>query len=170
MDGRTEADLELLLSAYADGELAPAERERVEAALARDPKLRSRLDDHRALGGALRAALEQEADSIDFAGFTEAVMARLPAERKAPLGERLRAWIEETLTFHRWQAVSALSFAVLLLVAGPILWSNLRPAAMEGPLLAGGDVAVLDVTTAEDTDAMLFTTASGTTVIYVQGN
>jgi anti-sigma factor RsiW len=173
MDARHDNDLEMLLSAYRDGELSPDERAVVEEALHSDPKLQARLSDHEALSGLMRATLEQEADQVDFSGFADAVMARLPAARPS-LWARFTVWVDEMLTYHRWQAASGLSVAVVLLVAGPLIWNATKApsGAMQGPLLAGGPglSTVIDVATPEDTDAMLFKTASGTTVIYVQGH
>jgi len=184
MEGRSEIEMEILLSGYRDGELSPGERQAVEEALARDPKLRARLDDMQALDAFVSAALEREADEVDFSGFADAVLERVaPAPAVAPVRAqphapsawaRFGAWLEEVLASHRWQAATALAAVVLLLVAGPLLWNSRRDATLEaqGPLLAGGPgmASVIDVKTPGDTDAMLFNTASGTTVIYVQGN
>jgi hypothetical protein len=62
------------LMAYADGVLPPAEAAQVEAALAADPGLRRRVDEHRALRAAVAAAYEAAANEpvpqrlIDAAG------------------------------------------------------------------------------------------------------
>lgn len=184
MKAHDERDLELLLSAFADGELSEEERAAVEAALRDDPKLRARLDDHLALSALLRASLEKEADAVDFSGFADRVMEKLPREERVSVWSRLGVWLDELFTYHRWQAASGLAAAVTLLVAGPLVWDAVRrqPAAfqvarapagdvaVEGPRLDGGGATVIEIETAEDTDAMLFQTASGTTVIYVQGN
>lgn len=50
------------LMAYADGELAPAERAAVDAALAADPALAARLAQHRALRAQLQQAFDTELD------------------------------------------------------------------------------------------------------------
>ena len=174
MEGRHDTELEMLLSAYADGELSPDERAEVEEALRGDPKLQARLADLEAFSGLMRASLEQEADLVDFSGFADRVMAALPAEKKPSAWARFTVWLDEQLQFHRWQVASGLGAAVVLLVAGPLIWDSVKAptADLQGPLLAGGPglSTVIDVQTPEDTDAMLFKTASGTTVIYVQGN
>ncbi len=178
MDGRRDIEMEMLLSAYRDGELSPDERAVVEEALREDPGLQARLDDHAALSSWLQASVEKEADLVDFSGFADRVMAGLPppVEERASAWSRFTVWLDETLTFHKWQAASALGAAVVLLVAGPLVWNATHKASdagrMQGPLLAGGPglSQVISVQTAEDTDAMLFKTESGTTVIYVQGN
>ena len=183
MHAPNDADLELLLSAYVDGELAPQERARVEAAIARDAKLQARVDDLRALSALMRTSLEQEADAVDFSGFADRVMAGLPEQKRASVWSRFGVWLDELFTYHRWQAASGLAVAVTLLAVGPLIWDAVRQPAvvrpsvqtsgetLEGPRLAGSeDFAVIELETAEDTDAMLFKTASGTTVIYVQGN
>ena len=179
MKSHTERDLEALLSAYADGEVTDEERTRVDQALQRDERLRARLDDHLLVSSLLRSSLESEADQVDFSGFADAVMEKLPRDDKASLWKRLGVWLDETLTFHRWQTASGLAVAVTLLVGGPLIWSALRepPVAMmraqaPAPQETAADAAsaVIELETAEDTDAMLFQTSSGTTVIYVQGN
>lgn len=183
MDGRSDIEMEILLSGYRDGELTLDERQVVEEALARDPRLRARLDDMQALSAFVSGSLEREADEVDFSGFADAVLAKVhPAPVRAAVAEetpslwaRFGAWLDEILVSHRWQAAAALTAVVLLLVAGPLLWNSQRGAGSldaQGPLLAGGPgmASVIDVKTPEDTDAMLFNTASGTTVIYVQGN
>jgi len=175
MEARHDTELEMLLSAYADGELSPEERAEVEEALRGDPALQARLADLQALSGLMRASLEQEADAVDFSGFADAVMAKLPAAKKPSAWARFTVWLDEQLRYHRWQVASGLAAAVLLLVAGPLVWDSVRSpgtADLPGPLLAGGPglSAVIDVSTPEETDAMIFKTASGTTVIYVQGN
>lgn len=179
MKSQKERDLEHLLSAYADGEVTPEERAEIERALEEDEKLQARLDDHLLVSSLLRSSLEREADEVDFSGFADRVMERLPAHDRPTLWKRLGVWIDETLTFHRWQAASGLAVVVTLLIGGPLIWNAVRepPVAMIRTPSAGtqdaqvqAPTAVLELETAEDTDAMLFQTASGTTVIFVQGN
>ncbi len=71
MEARHDHELEMLLSAYADGELAPDESAKVEAALRADPLLQARLADQKALSGLLRASMEMEADEVDFSRFAD---------------------------------------------------------------------------------------------------
>jgi anti-sigma factor RsiW len=180
MEGRSEIEMEILLSGYRDGELSPDERQVVEEALARDPRLRARLDDMQALGAFVQASLEREADEVDFSGFADSVLERVapvaPVRVVEPpsLWARFGTWLDEMLGSHRWQAAAALAAVVLLLVAGPLVWNSQQGTSLEaqGPLLAGGAgmASIIDVATPEDTDAMIINTASGTTVIYVQGN
>lgn len=173
MDARHE-EIDVLLSAYRDGELSGAEKEEVEEALRSDPALQARLADHEALSAFLLDSLDQRMDAVDFSRFADSVMAKIEAPaaakpKKAPLWARFQVAITEILEYRRWQFVSAAAAAVLLLVAGPLLWEQTHPQEM-GPLLAGGPglVSVTSVTTSGDTDAMIFQTKSGTTVIYVQ--
>ena len=64
---------EEIVMAYADGELAGPEREAFEQALAHDPDLQARVEEHRALGALIGGA---HADVLD-----EAVPDREPAAR-----------------------------------------------------------------------------------------
>lgn len=160
--------IEELLSAHFDGELSPKDRARLERELAEEPRLEERLRDHEALGGLLREGLERRADAIDFSAFTDEVMARLPATPAAPsFLERFQQAFRDFLVVRRFQAISLAAAAVLLLIVGPLLWDATSPAG-DGPLLAGGMAQVISLDTPEHTDAMFFTTPSGTTVIYVQ--
>jgi anti-sigma factor RsiW len=180
MEGRSDMEMEILLSAYCDGEASADERKVVEQALAQDPRLRARLADLQATSALVQASLEREADQVDFSSFADSVMERVAPVRavakvESPsLWARFTAWLDDLFAHHRLQVTAALTVAVVLLVAGPLLWNQQQQTTLEsqGPLLAGGaDMAsVIDLATPEDTDAMIINTASGTTVIYVQGN
>ncbi len=185
MEGRSDIEMEILLSAYRDGELSPGEVREVEAALAQDPRLRARLEDLSTLSAFVQASLEREADEVDFSGFADSVMERVapaaPVRAASPvvheepgLWARFTVWLDDLFAHHRLQVTAALTVAVVLLVAGPLVWNQQHQTTLEsqGPLLAGGPdmAAVIDLTTSDETDAMIINTASGTTVIYVQGN
>ena len=126
-------DILELLSAYRDGELPPSERTRVEAAMANDPSLRTRLADLDALSGAVRATLEQAADEVDFAGFADGVMAKI-TPYKPHLGERLRVYFSEMFEYRRFQLAFGTVAALAVVVGGPLLVAR----AVVAP---GGDMA-----------------------------
>lgn len=135
-----------LLIAYADGECGDADRVKVEQALANDPALRERLEQHRRLAARLNAHFgpiaeapvpnrladllrKQEADVIDFAAAREAKEQR----------RRLPGW-------GQWGAIAA-SLAVGVM-AGQLALPN-RGGVVEsrqGALIARGKLAeALDV-------------------------
>jgi len=165
MDVRTDRDL--LLSAYADDELDAAEQAEVEAFLASDPEAALRVADDRALSALLRASFEQNADEVDFTGFADAVIAKLPA-RKASLASRLRAMLGDAFGQRPFQfAVGAAAAAAVAVVATPYLRG---PAENQRILLAGDPSAarVLDMDALGDHETMLFKTSGGATIIFVQ--
>ena len=156
-----------LLSGYLDGELSPAERARVEAALAEDQKVADRLADLAAVSGAVRATLERAADEVDFTGFADRVVRELPPFRP-PWRERLRVAVSEWLAYRRPALIAGAVATLLVVVGTPTLLlqggDTTDPlAGYEGPL-----ATVVSVDTPEGREPMLFNTASGTTVIYVR--
>ncbi|HWV39917.1 MAG TPA: hypothetical protein VN033_15715 [Vulgatibacter sp.] len=164
MDVRSDRDL--LLTAFADGELDEAERAEVEALLAADAEGALRVADDRALSSLLRASLEEAADVVDFTGFADAVLARLPAARP-PLGARLRALFGTVFGQRPFQfALGAAAAAAIAVVASPYLRSHERPR-----MLLAGDPSltqVLDLDALGDHETMLFKTSGGATIIFVQ--
>ena len=158
-----------LLSGYLDDELGPKDRARVEAALAEDPAVAARLADLAAVSGAVRGALERAADEVDFAGFADRVVERLPPFRP-PWRERMRVAVSEWLAYRRPALVAGAVAAMFLVVVGvgtPVMLGGGQTAeplaAFEGPL-----ATVVSVETPEGRQPMLLTTASGTTLIYVR--
>jgi anti-sigma factor RsiW len=76
--------MRILLTGYADGELGPADRARVEAALAADPALRAELEDVRRLKELTRGLGPDEKTDAELAAFWGGVYNRM---------ERHLAWI-----------------------------------------------------------------------------
>lgn len=113
---------QMLLSAYADGEVSAKERAQVELHLSACSDCRARLLDLKALSAAVAQVLTDEAEAADFSHFAEDVLRRLAPERP-PLLERLRIAWSEILTYHRTAVVSSLATAALTLaVAVPLAW------------------------------------------------
>ena len=164
MDVRTDRDL--LLSAYADDELDAAEQAEVEAFLASEPAAALRVADDRALSALLRASFEDAADEIDFTGFADAVIAKLPA-RKPSIASRLRGMLGDVFGQRPYQfALGAAAAAAIAVVATPYL----RPQETPRMLLAGdpSGARVLDMDALGDHETMLFKTSGGATIIFVQ--
>lgn len=167
MDKRHE--IELLIAAWRDGELSPDEEARAEAALREDPEWIAKVRDQEVMGALLRDSLELRMEAVDFTGFADSVLEKIEvAPKKAPFWAGIGVALSEYLSYRRWQVVSSAALAVLLLIAGPLLWESVRPPADIGPLFAGGPADVISLDTSDHTDAMLFQTSSGTTVIYLQ--
>jgi len=106
------------LSAYLDGELAPAERAAVEAHLAACPECAGFLADLTAADRAA-AALPAEAPEGYFDTFPARVRARLQPRKAASPVRRVPAWT--------WAAAAALLLAVIT----PLTFRHARPAAHE---------------------------------------
>ncbi|AKU93090.1 anti-sigma factor family protein [Vulgatibacter incomptus] len=164
-------DLELLLSAYADGELSPQDAERIEALLASDDDLGDRLADHRALSAALRGIGEDAADEVDFSGFADAVMAQIPPY-VPPLSVRLRRLVAPLLDQGRWRfALGACGAAAAALAITPFVLDRDAGVAIPPGLLFAGDPSAVNVISLDaqgDHETMLFKTSGGTTIIFVQ--
>lgn len=113
---------QMLLSAYADGEVTAKERGQVELHLSGCADCRARLSDLKALSAAVAQVFTQEAEEADFSRFADDVLRRVAPERPSLL-ERLRVAWSEILTYHRTAVVSSLvTAAVTLAVAVPLAW------------------------------------------------
>jgi len=175
-----------LLSAYGDGELSPVEQRRIEALLAADPELAQRLDDQLALSSALVKSLDAEVDEIDFSGFADEVMAKLPPPTVS-LASRIRTFFENAFEFRKLQvALGAATVAAVAVVTVPYLRGDVGEGDRIAALVMNGQgqeadrtasaappaldpsASVLSVETAGDYETMLFKTSAGTTIIYVR--
>ncbi len=113
---------QMLLSAYADGEVDAKERAQVELHLSGCDDCRARLADLQALSGNLSAHLMAQAEQADFSRFADRVMARIGPEQPGLL-ERLRVAWSEILAYHRTAVVSSLATAaVTLAIAVPLVY------------------------------------------------
>lgn len=120
-----------MLQRLLDGEIPPAERDEVLRRVLSDPSLQQEYED---LQEAMKL-LEREGPQHAPAGFTAAVMARLP-EQAPSWGDRLRLFLFGDRVL-RWNMASAL--ALFLLVAGIALLAQ-RPD--RAPIVATTDRAV----------------------------
>lgn len=114
MTKRTEIDAETLM-AYADGELSPLEAKRVERAMADDPSLRAKIDQHRRL----RAMLAN--------GFAPML--------DAPVPDRLTALLQPTPVIDLAQARAARTRSALWRRAG---WGAAIAATLVMGIMIGG--------------------------------
>lgn len=115
-------DDQSLLSAYLDGELDPAARLRVEAALEEDPRLAERLGDLAAVRGFVRS-LPRPTAGVDLA---PAVIARIEAQ-PGWLPRLAQTFRSRTVRSRVLNAGAALATAAALLVA---LQAAFRPTAV----------------------------------------
>ncbi len=169
MNDREEVGM--LLSAYADGELDAAGRLEVEARLAADPELSARLADQHAFSEAFALGVEDASAAVDFAAFTDAVMARLEP-RKLGWGQLVRRAFAALLEQRRYQvALGGLAAAAVAVIATPLLLDDSGGAAIPPGLLFAGGPAAVDVISMDpvgDHETMLFKSAGGATIIFVQ--
>lgn len=196
MDPRNE--LLMLLSAYRDGELTPAEKARVEQALAQDPSLALRLSDWNALSGGVQATLQQAGDGLDDAAFLKGLQAKLPVAPSLSFGTRLSIWWSEMVQFRPLSLASGFAAAAVLVLGGSYLGAQALsgggavPVAPNAPLIAeapkapppapqplgGGATAVAsrtpkastvrEVKPHPDHDAIVFENHAGASVIFLR--
>ena len=120
---------QMLLSAYADGEVGARERAQVDLHLSGCADCRARLADLQSLSAAVGALLARRAEEADFSHFADDVLRRVRPERPGLL-ERLHVAWSEILTYHRTAVYSSLATAALTVaVAVPVAW---RLAASSG--------------------------------------
>lgn len=134
---------QMLLSAYADGEVDGRDRGHVETHLSGCADCRARLEDLKALQSAIPAALMQEAEQVDFSGFADRVLKQITPDRPSFL-ERLRIGWTELLDHHRTAVFSSIAAAaVALLVAVPVTWWAASGGSGQPQLVAGGQPPVI---------------------------
>jgi len=113
---------QLLLSAYADGEVDARERSQVELHLSGCKDCKARLEDLKVLSQIVPEHFLAKAEEVDFSGFADAVMAKVTPERPGFL-ERLRVTWSEILTYHRTAVLSSMATAaVTLAIAVPLVY------------------------------------------------
>ena len=158
------------LMAYADDELDAATRAQVEAALARDPALAARVEEHRALRAELNAAFDPVLD--------EPVPDRLLAAVKPPVRgdsapidlasvrQRRAAKTAGRRRFPSWAAIAA-SLLIGILVGRVSLNSGAVLTTRDGEVFAAGELAAAlnDRLSSEDSEgtriAFSFRTSDG---------
>ncbi len=115
------------LSAFIDGELAPARRVEIERHLATCPDCVARVSDFRATSGLVRIGMEMRADEADFSDFFDQVLAKIKPDR-VPLWERWKLSVSELFAYHRGAMISSLATAaVAVLIAVPIALRSRPP-------------------------------------------
>jgi len=153
-----------LLSAYVDDELSASERQLVEAHLEADPASARLVDDLRAGAVLMRTALEQQAEAVDWKGFTDSVMSGL-SPRKLPLGERLSLALSELLTWNRGPLLAgAVGALAAVLIAIPL---TLRLSTPDGYGAERVRVQTVAVEDAAQVKPVVMETDDGDAVIWV---
>ena len=127
-----------LLSAHADGELSPPEREQAAQHLPGCAACRERLAFFAAQGTALRERVVARAAGRDLSRLTEQVMARVAKDRRPRAAERLSLWSSEMWGAHRAMLAAAGSFALAACLALVVFLQPQRPdeSAQQAELLA----------------------------------
>lgn len=119
-----QAEFERLLPFYVNGTIAPAERARLEAALARSAPLRAALEEERLIQAKLIAGVQTElaASEAGAEGRNAALHLKLgtPREKTAPVNGGFAAALG-FLNPRRWHPAVALSLAAALPLQGAII-------------------------------------------------
>lgn len=158
------------IAAYVDGEGSETERRRVEEAIAADPALASMAEAHAAFSAAVRRALLEPADGVDWDAMADRVLekARVAPAREAVADERRLRWRE---LFGWWGRPWRLALASAACAAAVSITTWIaRPADdLSQRMLLGGasEAKVLSMQAADDTGAMLVKTSGGATIIFL---
>jgi anti-sigma factor RsiW len=132
-----------VLSAFIDGELAPARERELERHLSACPKCAAQVDDLRTTSALVRVGMEMRADEADFSDFAEKVFAKITPER-LPWLERWKLSLSELFTYHRTAVVSSLAAAAIaVLVAVPLALRARTPVGYASSQLAVQQVSTL---------------------------
>ncbi len=130
------------LSAFIDGELAPARRVQIEHHLATCRDCSARVSDLRATSGMVRIGMEMRADEADFSDFFDKVLAKIEPHR-VPLWERWKLTLSELFAYHRGAMISSLATAAIaVLIAVPIALRSRPPTGYASAQLSGSIIAM----------------------------
>jgi hypothetical protein len=155
-----------LIQRYADGELlTPDESKAVKSLLDRSPEAKREFDEIKAMGNALRNAMRDETEQVDFRSVWASVNEGIERSQGSGLG-KLLDYLAEFITPRK--AVAAVA-GLLAIIAGIIIvWElSLAPAHLEAApttvesIQYGDNVdIVVAVETLED---------ASTTVVWIEG-
>ncbi|MFW5878429.1 MAG: hypothetical protein ACOCVR_01290 [Myxococcota bacterium] len=177
MNERGRVDVEV--SAWLDGELEEERAREVEARVQADSRLRAEIAQLRGAGTALKRTVDRAEARVNFAGFSDAVMAALddeaaeaePDEREAredSFWSRLRHGLSKLLATHRPALAAA---ATMLVILGGssfyFLLSQESGVKLDDPLVLKGGPTVIEDLTFGDASAVVFRTDADVTVIWV---
>lgn len=110
------------ISAYADGEAKPRERDQLETHLFGCGECRARLEALASLSAAISDRFDAVADEADFSGFSAKVFQKIGTEKPGLL-ERVRVYWSEVFAHHRVAVLSSMATAVATLaVAVPVVY------------------------------------------------
>lgn len=157
-----------MLSPYVDGELTPEERQLVEQHLAANKESAGQVADFRAGDAIIRHALEMQADSLDWKGFTDDVMGKVTPE-KLPFFERLKLSFSEMFTYQRGPMLAGFAgAAAALAIAVPV--TMMKFGTPDG--YAANKVRVQQVSVEESATAkpLVVETDNGDAIIWVVEN
>lgn len=155
------------LSAYVDGELTPEERQQVEHALANDKVLTGLVADLRAGDALMRHSLEMQADTVDWKGFTDDVMAKVtPA--KLPFLERLKLSFSEMFLYQRGPLVAGfVGAAAAVAIMVPVSMKFMTPDGYGGTQVRVTNISVEDNALVKP---LVMETDNGDAIIWVVEN
>jgi anti-sigma factor RsiW len=102
---------------HLDGELDPAEAEKVASALGKHPDGRKMAEETRRLGKAVRLAVEHRVEAHPPPDCWDSVEARIRKEKESRLFERVRVWFQSRFPHTPWPVWAAAGAAVVAGVA-----------------------------------------------------
>jgi len=141
MGHEKQEELEIMLSTYLDGELAPEQASKFEMELEGNPELQERLHQMSELGAQLKGHLNQKAEEQDFSAMRARVMSEVTSHQSAQDMNVQDSWFERSLeSLRQLFQQPVMSFALgasVVLGAWFILQSV--PAANDPMSLATGD-------------------------------
>ena len=121
--------------AWLDGELSPEEASRVEAAVAADPELSRKADEHRAMAASLRGAFASVAD----APVPESIAVALRPDNVVDFAQARKSRDARQVPFWAQMAALAATLAVGIFTGNVLLPAPSGPVQVEaGRLVAGG--------------------------------
>ena len=162
-----------LLSAHADAELSPGEREPVAQHLPGCAACRERLAFFAAQGAALRERVVARAAGADFSRLTDRVMARVGSsssgDQRPRAAERLSLWSREMWGAHRAMMAAAGSFALAACLALAVLLQPARPDdfAQQAELLSDAAQSQVDEVDFGTHDGAVMRLSDKTEVIWL---
>ena len=153
-----------MLSPYVDGELTPEERQLLEQHLDHNKESAAQVADLRAADAIMRHALEMQADTIDWKGFTDEVMSKVTPE-KLPFFDRVKLTLSEMFTYQRGPLIAGFAgAAAAVAIAVPV---SMKFASPDGYGATRVQVQTVSVDSDSTVKPVVMETESGDAIIWV---
>jgi len=156
-----------LLGPLLDGALPEDDREWVEDHLDGCVSCRDRKAFLRAQGDAIREVITSGAASANFDGFADRVLAKVSAQKPAPLPERARIWGSEMWAAHRGAFAATAGVALAACMALAVFFVPPAPQPDEAQLLADASSPQVEEVEFGTHDGAVLQLPGDTTVIWM---